>query len=80
MVTTHERYVDELTHDFEQKLDDDKQAKLQLEDEKIELERELEEMQRQVRHRFPPFYLLLLLLLSLTLSHSLSPHVCPPIS
>ena len=48
LVTTHERYVHELTDDFEQKLDEDRQLRLQLEDEKAELNREFNESKTQL--------------------------------
>lgn len=48
LVLSHERYVEELTSDFERKLDEERQARLQLEDERGELEKELSEMQNQL--------------------------------
>ena len=45
---THEGYVSELTDDFEQKLEEDRQIRLQLEDEKSELHREFEESKAQL--------------------------------
>lgn len=45
---SHERYVEELTSDFERKLDEERQARLQLDDERTELDRELNEMQNQL--------------------------------
>lgn len=48
LVLSHERYVEELTSDFERKLDEERQARLQLDDERTELDRELNEMQSQL--------------------------------
>jgi len=48
LVTAHERYVEELTLDYEQKLDDDRHTRLQCEDDKLELEREIVEIQSQL--------------------------------
>lgn len=48
LVKSHERYVEELTADFERKLDEERQARVQLDDERGELERELDEMQNQL--------------------------------
>jgi len=48
LVLSHERYVEELTSDFERKLDEERQARLQLEEERTELDKELNEMQNQL--------------------------------
>ncbi|CAN0368637.1 unnamed protein product [Ectocarpus sp. 12 AP-2014] len=48
LVTTHERYVAELTEEFEQKLGEDRQLRLQLHEEKTELDREFTETKHQV--------------------------------
>eukprot|EP01034_Spumella_vulgaris_P035248 gene35248-43462_t len=48
LVSSHEVYVNELTYDFERKLDEDRHARLQHENEKHELERDLVETQSQL--------------------------------
>eukprot|EP01040_Poterioochromonas_malhamensis_P000852 gene852-905_t len=48
LVKTHERYVDELTTDFDDKLHDDHQLRVNLEEEKNDLQRELTETQNQL--------------------------------
>lgn len=48
LVQTHERYVEELIGDFEHKLDDDRQARIQHEEEKEDQEKELVETQTQL--------------------------------
>jgi cilia- and flagella-associated protein 57 len=47
-VATHERYVEDLIQDFERKLQEDRQLRLQLSDEKAEAQQELEETHRQL--------------------------------
>ncbi|CAM9151606.1 unnamed protein product [Discosporangium mesarthrocarpum] len=48
LISTHERYVNELTEDFEHKLGEDRQLRLQLKEEKAELQREFTETKDQV--------------------------------
>ncbi len=48
LVFSHECYVEEITHDFELKLDEEKQIRLQFEDEKTELNKELNELHGQL--------------------------------
>ncbi|KAJ0409484.1 hypothetical protein P43SY_002374 [Pythium insidiosum] len=48
LLTTHERYVCEVTEDFEQRLNEDRQLRVQMEDENEELNREYAETVRQV--------------------------------
>eukprot|EP01038_Epipyxis_sp_PR26KG_P004822 gene4822-6757_t len=48
LVRSHEKYADELTIDFDSRLDDDKQARLTREVERDELEKELLESQNQL--------------------------------
>jgi cilia- and flagella-associated protein 57 len=48
LVGTHEQYVDELTNEFDTKLDSDHQAHVQLDEERHELSKELYEMQDQL--------------------------------
>jgi WD40 repeat protein len=48
LVSTHERYVSEVTDDFEQRLDEDKQLRIQMEEEKLELQKEFNETKRQL--------------------------------
>merc|ERR1711988_1717252 len=48
LVATHERYVQELTDDFEQKLEEDRHLHQQLEEEKVMAEKEYAEMQQQL--------------------------------
>lgn len=50
LVQSHERYVDELTNDYERKLDEDRQSRMQHEEEKQELHRELAETQVSDNH------------------------------
>jgi hypothetical protein len=47
-VLSHERYVEELTTDFERKLDEERQSRMQLEEERAELEDQLTETQNQL--------------------------------
>merc|ERR1711991_160076 len=48
LIEAHEQFVDSLLADFERKLEEDRAARLQLEDEKAELVKELEEGNRQL--------------------------------
>jgi WD40 repeat protein len=48
LVTTHERYVEELTSEFDSKLDGDHQARISLEEERHDLSKELYEIQDQL--------------------------------
>lgn len=48
LVLSHERYVEQLSADFERKLDEEHHARMQLEDERGELSKELNEMQSQL--------------------------------
>lgn len=48
LIATHERYVEELTADFDHKIDEERQLRLQLDDEKAETQRELTEIHRQL--------------------------------
>lgn len=48
LVQNHERYADELTQDYNHKLNEDHHLRLQINDEKNELNRELDEVQHQL--------------------------------
>ena len=48
LVATHEKYVAELTEDFEQKLDEDKSLRIQYEEEKSDLQKEFDEVKQQL--------------------------------
>ena len=48
LIAAHEKYAEELTLDFEQKLDENKQIRIKYEDEKTELHQELTEIQTQL--------------------------------
>ena len=48
LVLSHERYVEEVTKDFEQRLEDDRRARIRQEEAKTECSRELTEMEQQL--------------------------------
>ena len=48
LVGTHQKYVAELTEDFEQKLDEDKSLRIQYEEEKSDLQKEFDEVKQQL--------------------------------
>jgi len=48
LVSAHERYVDELSSDFEHKIDEERQLRLQLDDERTETQKELQEVHHQL--------------------------------
>ena len=48
LVLSHERYVEEVTKDFEQRLEDDRRARIRQEETKAECSRELSEMEQQL--------------------------------
>ena len=48
LVLSHERYVEEVTRDFDQRLDDDRRARLRQEEARAESQRELTETETQL--------------------------------
>lgn len=48
LVVSHERYVEEVTRDFEQRLEDDRDARVKQEEQKAEIKRELAETEAQL--------------------------------
>ena len=47
-MVSHERYVEEVTRDFEQRLEDDRDERVRQEEQKAEIKRELAETEAQL--------------------------------